>query len=94
MLAAHQPQNVLVMGGGDGLAVREILKYPSVKSVTLVDLDANMTRLFSTQPVLTQLNHSSFHDPRVKIENRDAFVWLRANHQVFDCAIIDFPRPF
>jgi len=93
MLASHQPQNILVMGGGDGLAVREILKYPSVRHVTLVDLDASMTRLFSTQPVLTQLNHASFHDPRVTIYNQDAFVWLRQNRQVFDCAIIDFPDP-
>jgi len=93
MLAAHQPKHILVMGGGDGLAVREILKYPSVESVTLVDLDANMTRLFSTQPILKQLNHSSFHDPRVKIINSDAFVWLRNNTEIFDCAIIDFPDP-
>ena len=93
MLASHQPHKILVMGGGDGLAAREILKYPFVESVTLVDLDASMTRLFSTQPVLRQLNHSSFKDPRVKIYNQDAFVWLRNNHQVFDCVIIDFPDP-
>jgi spermidine synthase len=93
MLASHQPKHILVMGGGDGLAVREILKYPSVESVTLVDLDANMTRLFSTQPILKQLNHSSFHDPRVKIINSDAFLWLRNNTEIFDCAIIDFPDP-
>jgi len=93
MLASHQPRHILVMGGGDGLAVREILKYPSVETITLVDLDANMTRLFSSQPILRQLNHSSFHDPRVTIINTDAFVWLRENRQVFDCAIIDFPDP-
>jgi spermidine synthase len=93
MLASHQPRNILVMGGGDGLALREILKYPSVQHVTLVDLDASMTKLFSTQPVLRQLNHSSFLDPRVTIYNKDAFVWLRDNHQIFDCAIIDFPDP-
>ena len=93
MLASHSPKDILVMGGGDGLAVREILKYPSVRSITLVDLDANMTRLFSTQPILREINHNSFHDPRVKIYNADAFVWLRENHRVFDCAIIDFPDP-
>ena len=93
MLASHQPRHILVMGGGDGLAVREILKYPFVDSVTLVDLDAHMTQLFSSEPILRQINHSSFHDPRVKIINQDAFVWLRQNHQIFDCAIIDFPDP-
>lgn len=93
MLAAHNPKKILVMGGGDGLAVREILKYPSVESVTLVDLDAAMTKLFSTQPVLLNINHSSFLNPKVKIYNQDAFIWLRNNHDVYDCAIIDFPDP-
>lgn len=93
MLASGQPKDILVMGGGDGLAVREVLKYPFVKSITLVDLDANMTRLFSSEPILTAINKGSFHDPRVKIYNEDAFVWLRNNHRVFDCAIIDFPDP-
>ena len=46
-------RRVLVLGGGDGLAVREILKYPQVEHVTLVDLDPEMTRLFSTHPMLT-----------------------------------------
>lgn len=45
-------RRVLVLGGGDGLAVREILKYPQVESVTLVDLDPAMTQLFSTAPLL------------------------------------------
>ena len=49
-------RRVLVLGGGDGLAVREILKYPSVEQITLVDLDPEMTKLFSTNPVLVELN--------------------------------------
>ena len=50
---------MLVLGGGDGLAVREMLKYPKVESITLVDLDPEMTRLFSTHPLLTKLNGGS-----------------------------------
>ena len=57
------PRHVLVLGGGDGLAVREILKYPQIESVTLVDLDPEMTKLFSTNPMLTALNHKSFLSP-------------------------------
>src|SRR5205814_7451744 len=49
-------RRVLVLGGGDGLAVRELLKYPSIESITLVDLDPEMTRLFATHPVLAELN--------------------------------------
>src|SRR5690242_8072605 len=68
-----QPRDVLVLGGGDGLAVREVLKYPSVTNVVLVDLDPEMTRLFSTQEMLLRLNESAFKSPRVRVTNADAF---------------------
>ncbi|WP_153796035.1 polyamine aminopropyltransferase [Foetidibacter luteolus] len=93
MLASGSPEKVLVLGGGDGLAVREILKHSSVKAVTLVDLDADMTKLFKGQNILTQINQSSLNNNLVKIINNDAFTWLRNNRQVFDCIIIDFPDP-
>ncbi len=57
-------RHVLVLGGGDGLAVREILKYPVVEDVTLVDLDAEMTQLFSTQEMLVRLNAGALTAPR------------------------------
>src|ERR1700676_4635221 len=60
-------RRVLVMGGGDGLAVREILKYPDVQSITLVDLDSEMTRLFSTHSAFTELNQHSLIAPRVRV---------------------------
>src|ERR1019366_10755241 len=72
-------RRVLVLGGGDGLAVREILKYPSVENITLVDLDPEMTRLFSTHPVLAGLNGHSLTAPRVHVINADAFPWLDSN---------------
>ena len=87
------PQSVLVLGGGDGLAVREILKYDSVKHVTLVDLDPEMTRLFSTTPALRQLNGDSFNSPKVTIINADAFVWLEQSEGLFDFVVVDFPDP-
>ena len=86
-------RRVLVLGGGDGLAVREILKYPRVESVTLVDLDPEMTRLFATHPLLTQLNQRSLLSPRVHVVNADAFVWLDGNSDVFDFIVVDFPDP-
>ncbi|MBV8063688.1 MAG: hypothetical protein JOY51_08835, partial [Nevskia sp.] len=61
------PRRVLVLGGGDGMAAREILKYPSVESITLVELDPNMTRLFSQQPLLRRLNHDSLLSPKLKV---------------------------
>ena len=87
------PRHVLVLGGGDGLAVREILKYPQVESITLVDLDPEMTRLFSTHPMLTALNQKSFSSPKVHIINADAFPWVDSSADSFDFIVIDFPDP-
>ncbi len=86
-------RRVLVLGGGDGLAVREILKYPDVQSVTLVDLDSEMTRLFSTHEVFTELNRHSLTDRRVRVINADAFPWLDTNTDPFDFIVVDFPDP-
>jgi spermidine synthase len=86
-------RRVLVLGGGDGLAVREILRYPQIESITLVDLDPSMTRLFSTQEVLTRLNGNSLTAPRVHVLNSDAFTWLKENRDVFDFIVADFPDP-
>jgi spermidine synthase len=89
-----QPKRVLVLGGGDGLALREILKYKSVEHVQLVDLDPMMTGLSSALPALAELNHNSFDDPRVTVTNGDAFVWLDStDSEPFDIAIVDFPDP-
>ena len=93
-MAAHgAPKQVLVLGGGDGMAVREVLKYPGVEQVTLVELDPHMTALFSEQPLLRQLNADSLHSPKVRIVNADAFSWLEQNAALFDVIVIDFPDP-
>jgi spermidine synthase len=91
--ALTEPKSVLVLGGGDGMAVRELLKYPGIRSITLVDLDKEMTALFRSQSFLTHLNNNSLNDPRVHLITSDAFVWLRATNQRFDAAIVDFPDP-
>jgi spermidine synthase len=86
-------KRVLVLGGGDGLALREILKYPSVESVVLVDLDPDMTQLSRRFPPLARLNQNSFEDPRVHVVNEDAMIWLERDAPPFDAAIVDFPDP-
>jgi spermidine synthase len=87
------PKRVLVLGGGDGMAVREVLKYASVEQVTLVELDPHMTRLFSQHKTLAQLNGGALSSPKLRIVNADAFTWLAQNQEVFDIMIIDFPDP-
>jgi spermidine synthase len=86
-------RRALVLGGGDGLAVREILKHDSIQAVTLVDLDPEMTRLFSRHEALTRLNLNSLNSPKVKIINADAFLWLEENREFFDFVVVDFPDP-
>jgi spermidine synthase len=93
MMAAGSPRSVLVLGGGDGLALREVLRYATVESVTLVDLDPAMTRLSDVFSPLAELNKHSFSDPRVHVVNEDAMIWLETASGPYDAAIIDFPDP-
>lgn len=85
--------NVLILGGGDGMAAREILKYPTVQRITLVDLDPMITKLFSSQDVLVKLNNGSLLNKKLKVINEDAFIWMRNNREKFDAVVIDFPDP-
>jgi spermidine synthase len=86
-------RRALVLGGGDGMAVRELLRYPSLESVTLVDLDPAMTELFTNTPMLAKLNDGAYLDKRVTIVNADAMKWLEENPGFFDVVIVDFPDP-
>lgn len=92
--AAHpDARRILVLGGGDGLAVREVLKHESVERVTLVDIDPEMTRLGREYEPLVVLNKGALLDPRVELVNEDAFGWLGERRGLHDIVIIDFPDP-
>jgi spermidine synthase len=93
--AAARHEKVLVLGGGDGLAVREILRYPEVRQVTLVDIDPAMTALAVNLPMVRELNRNSLLDPRVRLVHEDALAWLAdlPQEERFDVAIVDFPDP-
>jgi len=89
----QKKDTIVIMGGGDGLAIRELLKYPEIKKIYLVDLDKEVTRLFKTHPALSKLNQQSLSDPRVEIKNEDAFIWAMNQTQKYQAIIIDFPDP-
>lgn len=98
MAGAHR--RVLVLGGGDGLALREVLRYPGVRSVTLVDLDAGLVALARTDPELSRLNRHAYRDPRVRVRAADAFDWLRRARsgsgpppRGYDVVLADLPDP-
>jgi spermidine synthase len=84
---------VLVLGGGDGLAMREILRYRDVRRVVDVELDKRMTALARDDDRLRKLNRGSLRDPRVRVVNEDAFRWLRSEREQFDVIVADFPDP-
>jgi spermidine synthase len=93
-MASHgAPKRVAILGGGDGMALREVLKYASVEQVTLVELDPHMTRLFAQEPRLVRLNGEAFASPKVRVVNADAFQWLEQHDDIFDVIVIDFPDP-
>lgn len=98
LAALSAPKRVLILGGGDGLAAREILKYPSVEAVTQIELDPAMTKLFTSNDLLTSLNDNALKSPKLNIINEDAFLWLKAyvadpQHAPFDFIVADFPDP-
>ena len=84
---------VLVLGGGDGLALREVLAYDDVERVVLVEFDPKMLDLAREDPRLAALNRGALRDPRVQTVARDAFAWLRGASERFDVVIADFPDP-
>ncbi|MFE8595477.1 polyamine aminopropyltransferase [Archangium violaceum] len=93
LVRAGKVERVLVLGGGDGLAAREILKFPEVKNVTLVDLDPAMTGLATRYDELAELNAHSMVDPRMHVINTDAMEYLREKPEMWDVIVVDFPDP-
>lgn len=90
---APSRENVLILGGGDGMAVREVLKYADVGDVRVVDIDPEVIRLSKENRFLKQLNQGSLADRRVSIINQDAFLFLRNTRDYFDIIIADLPDP-
>ncbi|MFH1113781.1 MAG: polyamine aminopropyltransferase [Pseudomonadota bacterium] len=86
-------KRALILGGGDGMAARELLKYPQIESIDLADLDAEMVRLFRERPLLNGLNGHSLANPRVKVHIEDAGKFLERSHESWDLIFMDLPDP-
>ena len=93
LAVALNRERVLVIGGGDGLSVREILKYSDVSSIDLVDLDPAVTTLSRRNPHLTRLNKNALNGPKVRIFNDDGFTFLQREHTPYGAIVIDLPDP-
>jgi spermidine synthase len=84
---------VLILGGGDGMAAREVLRYADVAGVTMVELDPAVVRLARSRADLATLNGHAFDDPRLRVVHADALDWLRHQSSTFDAVIVDLPDP-
>ncbi|MCP3139108.1 polyamine aminopropyltransferase [Pyxidicoccus xibeiensis] len=93
MVRAGKVERVLILGGGDGLAAREVLRYPGVRSVTLVDLDPAITGLAANYAELAKLNGHSLKDSRMRVVNEDAMRFLSEGDELYDVVVVDFPDP-
>ena len=93
MTRAPRINHVVIFGGGDGLAAREVLRYHGVGSITLVDLDPAVTTLFKDDERFAALNSNALNDPRVTVINADAWEHIKKTDSLYDVAILDLPDP-
>ncbi|MFC0189365.1 spermidine synthase [Fictibacillus aquaticus] len=84
---------VLILGGGDGLALREVFKYKEVEEVVLVDIDEKVIQTSQTVPSIVELNNGSLLDKRVNVKIQDAREYVLNGSSKFDVIIVDFPDP-
>jgi spermidine synthase len=86
-------KSVLILGGGEGLALREVLKYKELDTIVIVDLDPAVFNLAQTNPLLKEINNNSLAHPKVKMISEDAFTFLKNNNTKFDFILSDLPDP-
>jgi len=93
MSASPGAKRALILGGGDGMAARELLKYPEIESIDLVDLDAEMIRLFRERPFLAALSDNALSNPKVRVHIEDAGKFLEHSSEAWDLIFLDLPDP-
>lgn len=93
MSLSQSHEKILVLGGGDGLVIKQILKYPEVNQIHLVDLDPEITRLAKENDFLKKLNDNALNHPKVKVFNKDAYNFIEKSSDVYSLIIADLPDP-
>lgn len=86
-------ENVLILGGGDGLAARELLKYKTIKKIVIVDLDNKLVQLFKKEKLLTALNADSLNNKKVKVVAKDAMEFIKDDPNIYELIVVDLPDP-
>jgi spermidine synthase len=93
MHTAKAHERILIIGGGDGMALREILRYDDVGKITLVDLDPAITKLFRKHKLLSKLNNHAYDSGKVTVINQDAWKFIEQSTELYDVIIVDLPDP-
>jgi spermidine synthase len=93
MVASPGAHRVLILGGGDGMTAREVLKYDRVERIDLVDLDEEMIDLFRDRPLLADLSNHALANPRVHVHIQDAGKFLEQSPESWDLIFLDLPDP-
>lgn len=93
MALAERRERVLILGGGDGLAARQVLLWDDVREIDLVDLDPAVTDLFRDRDALSALSDHALRDSRVTVHNVDAMQWLEQGGAPYDVILADLPDP-
>jgi spermidine synthase len=93
MHASVARRNILILGGGDGLAAREVLKYPEVEEITIVDIDERVVELCKTHPAIASLNQGALEHEKVRTRFKDAYIFMENAADLYDVIIIDLPDP-
>lgn len=92
-LNGNLPNNVLILGAGDGCLLRELVKYPAIQHIKLVEIDPKVIALAKHNPVLKKINQAAFEDPRVDVITMDAYHYVKDSKEQFDAIYMDFPAP-
>ena len=91
MLAHPEPRSVLIVGGGEGATLREVLRHPSVNRAVMVDIDGELVEMAKTH--LYEWHQGAFEDPRSQVVIADARAWLETNPDKFDVILVDLVDP-
>ncbi len=91
LIAHENPEKVLIIGGGEGATLREVLKYKSVKEAVMVDLDNKVIAL--SKKYLPGMSDGAFEDPRAKVVIEDGKKFISRTNEKFDAIILDLTEP-
>jgi spermidine synthase len=86
-----QPERALIIGGGDGGSAEELLKHPSIKSVTLVEIDLAVVDI--ARKYLRHVHRGALEDPRLALKIEDGFAFVRNSTEKYDLIVLDLTDP-